>query len=68
MGMAFPAWNGSALTMRAFEDLVWSHPALAPGGRPRWNTADIPEFLAWHRTSAPHHTYVVGAAALRKHA
>lgn len=67
MGMTFPEWNGAALTMAEFEALIWSHPAFDTGGpRPRWNTEAIGPFLAWHRTTAPHHNYVAAAAALRK--
>jgi SAM-dependent methyltransferase len=66
MGMTFPAWNGAALSMHEFEAWVWSHPAFGNALPPVWNTADIPEFLAWHRQSAPHHNYVVAAAVLRK--
>jgi SAM-dependent methyltransferase len=66
MGMTFPAWNGEALTMREFEQLLWFHPAFGNRMAPVWNTADIPAFLEWHRKSAPHHNYVVGAAVLRR--
>jgi len=66
MGMAFPAWNGRALTMREFEETVWRHGALRGAGAPAWNTRDIPAFLEWHRQSAPHHTYITGAAVLEK--
>jgi hypothetical protein len=66
MGMTFPEWNGRALTMREFEDLAWLHPAFANPDRPRWNTADIPVYLPWHRQSAPHHNYATAAAVLVK--
>ncbi len=66
LGMSFPAWNGSALTLAQFEELVWSHPALAGGPPPAWNLGDVPAFLDWHRRSAPHHTYAVGAAVLTR--
>jgi polysaccharide pyruvyl transferase WcaK-like protein len=67
MGMAFPEWNGRALTMTEFEALIWNHPAFDNNGiSPHWNTEDIPEFIKWHLQSAPHHNYVVGAAFLRK--
>jgi hypothetical protein len=64
--MAFPAWNGEALTLREFEEVVWAHPAFEVPGPASWNLEDVPAFLHWHRTTAPHHTYVVGAAALRR--
>lgn len=66
MGMAFPEWNGRALSLREFEDVIWQNAAFGSQPRPAWNLADIPAFLAWHRQSAPHHTYTVGAAVLRK--
>jgi len=67
MNMTFPDWNGKALTMAEFEELIWNHPGLDNGGsRPTWNLEDIPEFIKWHLQNAPHHNYVVGAAVLRK--
>lgn len=66
MGMTFPEWNGRALTLREFEDLVWLHPAFGNTERPAWNLGDIPAFIEWHRQGAPHHNYTVGAAILRK--
>lgn len=66
MGMKFPEWNGRALTLGEFEREVWGHPAFGGPERPAWNLGDIPGFLEWHRRSAPHHTYVVGAAVLTK--
>jgi len=66
LGMTFPKWNGEALTIRQFEDLLWLHPAFGNTARPAWNRADIQPFLDWHRTTAKHHNYIVGAAVLRK--
>jgi protein-tyrosine sulfotransferase len=66
MGMTFPKWNGEALTIRQFEDLVWLPTAFGNAERPRWNREDIGPFLQWHRTTAKHHNYVVGAAVVRK--
>jgi len=67
MGMTFPEWNGRALTMREFDDLFRDNPWFEPGlADLRWNTEDIPEYLAWHRTTAPHHNYVTGGAAIRR--
>ena len=67
-GMTFPEWNGRALTLRQFEEFVWRHPAFDAGPAPVWNLADIPAFLSWHLRSAPHHNYIVGAAALTRRA
>jgi len=67
MGMTFPAWNGTALTMRDFEDLVWNHPTFdASGTRPKWNIEDSAAFIRWNLRAASHHNYTVGAAILRK--
>lgn len=66
MGMAFPEWNGRALTMAEFESVIWRRPEAAPLPAINWNTGDIPEFLEWHRSTAPHHNYVVGAAFLTR--
>lgn len=66
MGMTFPEWNGTALTIREFEDLFWFHPYFGNHKAPEWNTQDIPEFIEWHLKSAPHHNFTVGAALLTK--
>jgi SAM-dependent methyltransferase len=68
MGMTFPAWNGRALTVREFEDELWRHPAFGGAGAPApaWDWDVVRPFLDWHRTTAPHHNYVAGAAVLRK--
>ena len=67
MGMTFPEWNGAALTMMEFEELLWENPAFDNGGkRQDWNIGDCQEFIKWHRKSAPHHNYVVGAAVIRR--
>jgi SAM-dependent methyltransferase len=66
MGMTFPEWNGRALTVREFEDELWRHPAFANGGGPQWNWDAVRPFLAWHRTTAPHHNYVAAAAVLHR--
>lgn len=66
LGMTFPAWNGSALTIHEFEQLVWCNPAFGDPVLPNWNKEDMSPFLQWHLQSAPHHNYVVGAAVLHK--
>lgn len=66
MGMSFPEWNGQALTLREFEDLVWLHPAFGNSRRPQWDLSAVGPYLDWHRTTAPHHNYVTGAAVLLK--
>lgn len=69
MEMTFPEWNGRALTMTEFDDLFansnWFEPGLP---ELLWNTNDIPDYLAWNRTTAPHHNYVTAAAAVRRNA
>jgi len=69
MGMTFPDWNGRALTMTEFDDLFRDSAWFEPGiSEIDWNISDIPDYLAWHRTTAPHHNYVTGAAVLRRNA
>lgn len=69
MGMAFPEWNGRALTMAEFETDLWNHPSFSetrPTGSIPWNTQDIPAYFDWHKSTAEHHTYVTGAAVMRR--
>lgn len=66
MGMTFPEWNGCALTLAEFEEMIWLHPAFGNTSRPAWNRDAMEPFLAWHRTTAPHHNYVAAAAVLMK--
>jgi SAM-dependent methyltransferase len=67
LGMTFPTWNGRALTMREFDDLFKKSPWFEPGlSEISWNTEDVPPYLAWHRTTAPHHNYVTGASIVRR--
>jgi SAM-dependent methyltransferase len=67
MGMTFPEWNGRALTMRETDGLLRDCPwfgqevSVLP-----WNTGDIPQYLSWHRTTAPWHNYVTGAVIVRR--
>lgn len=67
MGMTFPEWNGRALSMHEFDSLFrdssWFESGLTELA---WNTGDIPDYLAWNRTTAPWHNYVAGAAVARR--
>ena len=66
-GMTFPQWNGEALDMESFDRMVWRRGNLEPlEPAAQWNTGDMGSFLQWHRGSAAHHNYVVGAAVLKK--
>jgi hypothetical protein len=49
--------------MREFDEVVRAHAAFEATGE-AWNTNAIPAFLEWHRTTAPHHNYVTGAAVM----
>lgn len=68
MGMSYPHLTGRAYRLVEFQEEIWTHPSF--GGEdqemPVWNLEDIPAFLKWHKTTAPHHTYVVGGAILQK--
>jgi hypothetical protein len=67
MGMTFPEWNGRALTMQEFDDIFMKSGWFETGtSEQSWNTADIPEYLSWNRTTAPHHNYITGAALFRR--
>lgn len=67
MGMTFPEWNGQALTIKEFEELVLKYPAFVQQERNiDWNIGDCAEFVAWNLQSAPYHNYTVGAAILFK--
>jgi len=67
MGMSFPEWNGSALTMKEFEELIWENSAFDNGGQtPEWNIEDCARFKEWNLRAAPYHNYVAGAAILKK--
>lgn len=66
LGMSYPAWGGTALTRDTFTSLLSTHPALEPLHPLVWNDEDVAPFLAWHRQTAPHHTYVTAAAVLRR--
>jgi SAM-dependent methyltransferase len=69
MGMTFPEWNGRALTMQEFDELFKNSPWFESGlSDLAWNTEDIPDFLAWHRITAPWHNYVAGAAVIQRSA
>jgi SAM-dependent methyltransferase len=67
MGMTFPKWNGQALTMFEFDTLFTNSPWFEAGlSELPWNTDDIPKYLSWNRTTAPHHNYVTGAVVVRR--
>lgn len=67
MGMTFPAWNGQALTMQELDRMFVESPWFERGlEQIPWNLATIPEYLAWVRTTAPHHNYGCGAVAVRR--
>jgi hypothetical protein len=64
--MTYPAWGGTPLTARGFDALLTQHPQFEPVRPAAWNTEDIETFLAWHRETAPHHTYITAATVLRR--
>jgi len=66
LGMSFPEWNGKALTMAEFEEVIWKRPEFKKGFPITWNIKDAGGFLSWHLQSAPHHNYIVGAAHFQK--
>ncbi len=69
MGMTFPEWNGCALSMCEFDALFRDSPWFESGlAELSWNTQAIPAYLAWNRSTAPHHNYVTGAAVVQRNA
>lgn len=70
MGMSFPEWNGRALMMKEFEELIWKNPEFSGSSgssdRIAWNVEDCAAFIEWNLKSAPHHNYTVGAAVFHK--
>ena len=72
-GMTFPESNGRAMSLAEFERDIWLHEAFTGNspntqseGKMGWNCDDMAPFHAWHKTTAPHHEYVVAAAVLQK--
>lgn len=65
-GMVYPHEYGHALTMEEFETLIWYRHGWREASMIKWNTEDIPGFLAWHKEGNPKHNYVCGAAVLEK--
>jgi SAM-dependent methyltransferase len=65
MGMAYPR-NETPMTLKTFEEQIWFHPAFGNTRSPQWNLSDIPDFLAWHHSTHPTHSYVAGGAILQK--
>lgn len=67
--MTYPDRSCTALTLTQFEKLIWNNRALTGGDlKFHWNLEDIEDFHTWHRTTAEHHNYIVGAALLQKYA
>ena len=67
LGMTFPEWNGRALDLETFDQLIWNRVDLEPlDPLAPWNIEDMEAFLEWNLQSAPHHNYVVGGAVFRK--
>jgi protein-tyrosine sulfotransferase len=66
LGMTHPDWNGSPLTIATFEREVWGHAGFGNSPPAGLDTSVLPEFLSWHRQSAPHHNYAVAAAVMIK--
>jgi SAM-dependent methyltransferase len=62
LGMTFPDWNGSAINLDEFENILWNNPAFQKSSKPEWNLNDITSFWQWHVNTAPHHNYVSACA------
>lgn len=67
MGMTFPKQNGEALSMQEFDRIFQNSPWFETGvSELPWNTKDIPDYLAWHRTTEPWHNYATGGVVVRR--
>ncbi len=64
-GMTTPE-DEEPLTLKSFEQWIWSRPEFGNKAMPYWNLKDISGFLAWHTSIHPSLNYVVGAAILKK--
>ena len=64
--MSYPDWNGRPWTLPDFEKSLLDKEELVGRKNFKRNEKDIPSFLNWHRTTAPHHNYVCGAVVLKK--
>ncbi|HEX5733174.1 MAG TPA: class I SAM-dependent methyltransferase [Blastocatellia bacterium] len=66
-GMAYPARQGKALTVREFEEFLWNSPVLDnEGERLNWSAEQCAEFLEWYWSGKPDSKYVTAAASIRK--
>ncbi len=66
-GMTFPEWNGMALNLATFDQLIWNRADLQPlDPLASWNIEDMDAFREWNLQSAHHHNYVVGGAVFQK--
>jgi len=67
MGMKFPKWNGEAMKMGEFDEIIESSPWFeSKVSNIKWNKEDIREYLEWHRSTEEWHNYVTGAAVVRR--
>ena len=66
-GMTYPDASGAALTLTRFEELIWNNTAFTECRlQLHLNLEDIEDFHTWHRKTAEHHNYIVGAAVMQK--
>ena len=67
LGMAYPKEFGVPLNMAEFDEIFAELPFFKPLVKDtRWNVEAIPEFLKWHKSTKPIHSYVIGAAVFRR--
>jgi SAM-dependent methyltransferase len=67
MGMAFPKWNGRAVSMAELDELFANCPWFEAGlSDVAWNLETIEQYWDWHRTTAEHHNYITGAISVRR--
>ena len=65
-GWAYPRPEEKPFSIASFTEIVWNHPAFGNKEPPKFDLGRIDPFLAWHKSTNPIHSYIVGAAALKK--
>jgi SAM-dependent methyltransferase len=66
-GMTYPKEFGVPLSMQKFDTMFEKHPFFEPlESGLSWNVDDIPDFLKWHQSTKPIHSYVTGGAVFKR--
>lgn len=67
LGMIYPKEFGVPLNMAKFDEIFAELPCFSPLEKDtHWNVEAIPDFLKWHKSTKPIHSYVIGGAVFRR--